>query len=120
MNKIVSRHDEVGLHQIRPELSGTVIEGEQMTLVRWAVEASQPATGIHSHDQHEQFTILIEGSVETMVGEELLVLSAGDVCHIQAGVPHGMTRPLGDSGAVLIDIFEPRREDYLAAMRSSQ
>ena len=120
MNKIVSRHDEVGLHQIRPELNGTVIEGEQMTLVRWAVEAGQPATGVHSHEQHEQFTIVIEGSVETMVGDELLVLSAGDVCRIHAGVPHGKTRPLGNCGAVLIDVFEPRREDYLAAMRSSQ
>ena len=28
---------------------------------------------------------------------------------------HGRTRALGDTRAVLIDVFEPRREDYLAA-----
>lgn len=120
MSSIVSRNAEIGLHQIRPDLSGTVIEGDHMTLVRWSVAAGHPATGVHSHQQHEQFTIVIEGSVETMVGEETLILSAGDVCRIRAGVLHGKTRPLGETGAVLIDVFEPRREDYLVAARSAQ
>ncbi len=114
MSDIVSRRDQINLHQIRPTLSGTVIEGNNMTLVRWVVEPDQPQTAIHSHEKHEQFTIVMEGSIETVVGEETLILSAGDVCRIKAGVPHGKTRPAGNAGAVLIDVFEPAREEYLA------
>ncbi len=119
MSKLVSRRNEVNLHQIRPNLSGTVIEGDHMTLVRWVVEPDQPQTGIHFHEKHEQFTIVIEGSVETTVGEEVLILSAGDVCRIKAGVPHGKTRPAGGAGAVLIDVFEPCREEYVAIARET-
>ena len=114
MSDIVSRRDQVNLHQIRPTLSGTVIEGNNMTLVRWVVELDQPQTPIHFHDKHEQFTIVVEGSIETVVGEETLVLSAGDVCRIKVGVPHGRTRSAGGASAVLIDVFEPAREEYLA------
>ncbi len=118
--KIVSRNDERGRHQIRPDLRGTVIEGENITLVRWVIASGAERTGLHSHDVHEQFTIVIEGSVETMVGADLLVLSSGDVCRIHAGIEHGHTRALGGKDAVLIDVFEPRREEYLAvAMEGS-
>ncbi len=114
MSNIVSRRDAVNLHQIRPTLSGTVIEGDKVTLVRWVVEPDQPQTAIHFHEKHEQFTIVVEGSIETVVGEETLILSAGDVCRIKVGVAHGKTRPAGSAGAVLIDVFEPAREEYLA------
>ena len=119
MSTLVSRSNEVNLHQIRPQLSGTVIEGDNMTLVRWVVAPDQPQTAIHSHENHEQFTIVMEGSVETMVGDEVLVLSAGDVCRIRPRVPHGKTRPVGNAGAVLIDVFEPCRDEYLAIARGT-
>ncbi len=119
MSKLVSRSTEVNLHQIRPDLSGTVIEGERMTLVRWSVGPDEPATPLHSHAKYEQFTIMIEGSVETTVGDEVLVLSAGDVLRMEAGIQHGNTRPLGGAGAVLIDVFQPCREDYVTLARGS-
>ncbi len=114
MSDIVSRRDAINLHKIRPTLSGTVIEGDNITLVRWVVEPDQSQTPIHLHEKHEQFTIVVEGSIETVVGEETLILNAGDVCRIKAGVPHGKTLPAGKAGAVLIDVFEPVREEYVA------
>ncbi len=119
MSDIVSRRNEINLHQIRPTLSGTVIEGANMTLVRWVVEPDQPQTPIHFHEKHEQFTIVMEGSIETVVGDETLILSAGDVCRIKVGVRHGKTRPAGGAGAVLIDVFEPARDEYLAIAHAS-
>ena len=110
----VSRSSDVGLHQIRPDLRGTVIEGENITLVRWVSQPGDPVTPLHAHDMHEQFSIMLQGSVETTVGDETLVLQCGDICRILAGVVHGKTRVLGDTTAVLIDVFEPRREDYVA------
>ena len=119
MSKIVSRSTEVNLHQLRPNLSGTVIEGDRMTLVRWVAKPNEAATPLHSHAAYEQFTIIVEGTIETTVGEEVLVLSAGDVLHMEAGIVHGNTRPLNNGGAVLIDVFQPCREDYVALAKAS-
>ncbi len=119
MSESVSRSTAVNLHQLRPNLSGTVIEGERMTLVRWVAKPNEAATPLHSHAEYEQFTIIIEGSIETTVGDEVLTLSAGDVLHMKAGIVHGKTRPLNNLGAVLIDVFQPCREDYVALARGS-
>ena len=119
MSKIVSRGTEMNLHQLRPNLSGTVIEGHRMTLVRWVAKPNEAATPLHSHADYEQFTIMIEGSVETTVGEEVLILSPGDVLHMEPGIPHGRTRPLNNEGAVLIDVFQPCRADYVALAEAS-
>ena len=115
MSSSVSRHDDVARHPVRADLRGTVIEGERVTLVRWMIKAGEPATRLHHHDVHEQFTIVISGVVSTLVGEERLSLAAGDVCRIKPGIVHGETIALNGTGAVLIDVFEPTREDYAAA-----
>lgn len=119
MSDTVSRHDDIGRHAVRPDLRGTLIEGERVTLARWVIEAGKPATRLHHHDVHEQFTIVLSGAVETVVGDERLRLAAGDVCRIRPGVTHGETVALGGVDAVLIDVFEPTRDDYLAAARSA-
>ena len=116
----VSRRTDFNLHAIRPTLSGTVIAGDQMTMVRWVVEPGQPVTALHSHETHEQFTIMIEGAIETTVGDEVFHLQAGDVCRIPRGTTHGRTRVIGTERAVLIDVFEPVRQDYLAVIAQAQ
>ena len=118
--KIISRHEERDQHQLRLDLRGTVVEGENITLVRWVITSGAEKTGLHSHAIHEQFTIIIEGSVETRVGADLLVLAAGDICRIRPGIMHGHTRALGGVNATLIDVFEPRREEYVAAALERQ
>lgn len=54
------------------------------------------------------------------IGKNLYVLSAGDVCRIEVGVEHGQTRALGNKDAVLIDIFEPIREEHLRSARERE
>lgn len=115
MSSFVSRHDDVARHAVRADLRGTVIDGERVTLVRWVIKAGEPATRLHHHDVHEQFTIVISGGVSTLVGEERLSLVAGDVCRIKPGIVHGETVALSGTDAVLIDVFEPTRDDYAAA-----
>lgn len=118
MSDTVSRHDDVARHAVRADLRGTVIGGERVSLVRWVIEAGKPATGLHHHDVHEQFTIVISGTISTVIGEERLRLTAGDVCRIKPGIVHGETIALEGADAVLIDVFEPTREDYAAAARA--
>lgn len=118
MAVVVSRHDSPLQHRIRPDLAGTVIPGQNVTLVRWVIEAGRDATGLHSHDTHEQFTIVVTGTIETTVGDEVLTLAAGDVCRIGPLTLHGRTRALHGQDAVLIDVFEPCRDEYVAALRT--
>jgi len=106
------------LHQIRPDLAGTVVEGEGVTLVRWHIPASRAATPIHHHIDHEQFTTVVSGAIETTVGDTVLLMRAGDMCRIERNVPHGKTRALDGVDAVLIDVFSPPRADYVAVARA--
>ena len=118
MPATIFRHGDVGRHAVRPDFRGTVIGGERVSLVRWVMKANEPATPLHHHDVHEQFTIVMSGAVETVVDGERHHLGAGDVCRIGAGMVHGETLAVGGEDAVLIDVFEPVREDYVEAARA--
>jgi quercetin dioxygenase-like cupin family protein len=115
MRRNVYRHDELELTEIRPGLFGAVFEGDQSTLVRWEFPAGQPRTGVHVHDEHEQYGFLLSGSVEMEIDGETVVLRPGDGYWVPAGKPHGHTLVLGDHPAVVLDVFAPRREEYVAA-----
>ncbi|MDE1995658.1 MAG: cupin domain-containing protein [Rhizobiaceae bacterium] len=117
MSEFLFPLDGSPIHQIRPDLKGTVCEGEGVTLVRWDIPADRSPTPIHSHTDHEQFTIIVTGSVETTVGDQVLILHPGDMCRIDRNVPHGKTRALNGINAVLIDVFSPPRDEYVAAAR---
>lgn len=64
----------------------------------------------HTHP-HRQCSYVIEGEFEADVGAEKRVLRAGECVYVEANVPHGLCA-LSETGVVL-DIFTPRREDFL-------
>jgi quercetin dioxygenase-like cupin family protein len=66
----------------------------------------------HEHP-HEQMTIVERGRVRFTVEGVERVASAGDVLHFPPGCWHGAT--MLDEEVVLVDIFTPLREDFLAA-----
>lgn len=68
---------------------------------------------IHSHDC-EQIMIMLEGSEEHVVGDQVISMKAGDVAVHPSNVPHG-----GKSvtGMKAIDIFAPPRKGHLAKMK---
>jgi len=111
----VFRADTGPLHAVRPDLPGTVVPGCDVTLVRWEIDPRRAATGLHAHPDHEQFTVVVSGRIETTVDGEVVVLGPGDVCRIAPGSSHGATRALGSEVAILVDVFSPPRQDYLAA-----
>jgi quercetin dioxygenase-like cupin family protein len=113
--QVVFRAGEGPFHQIRPDLAGVLIGGEKVTLVRWEFPVGRPATGVHAHTDHEQFCIMLSGTVRMTIGDGLVTLAAGDVCHIRRNVPHGGTVVVGDEPAVMLDVYSPPREEYLAA-----
>lgn len=107
------------LHDVRPDLQGTVMEGTAVTLVRWTIDPLRQPTGLHAHVHHEQFTVVVSGRIETTVDGTPVLLGPGDVCRIAPGAPHGSTRAIGPEVAILVDVFSPPREDYVAAARKA-
>jgi quercetin dioxygenase-like cupin family protein len=115
MRRNVYRHDDLELSEVRPGLFGAVLEGDQSTLVRWEFPPGQPRTGTHSHDEHEQYGILVSGRIEMEIDGEPTELRTGDIYWVPAGMPHGRTLVLGDEPAIVLDVFVPPRTEYVAA-----
>jgi quercetin dioxygenase-like cupin family protein len=117
---VVFRGGEGPFYQLRPDLAGVLIDGENVTLVRWEFPVGRPPTGIHAHTDHEQFCIMLSGAVEMTIGDERVALHAGDVCRIVRNTPHGGTVALGETPAVMLDVYAPRRMEYAAMAREPE
>lgn len=66
---------------------------------------------LHSHP-HLQMTYVVDGKFEFTVGEETKIVEKGDSLTMPSNVPH-MVKSL--TSGLLIDIFTPRRDDFLPA-----
>jgi len=103
------------LQSIPPQLLadgylGRVVHGEQLTVAVFEVE---PGAVLPEHQHaNEQFGMVIEGSVSFRVGDETQTLEPGGIWCIPANTPHTVTG--GETGAVVVDIFSPARDDWVA------
>ena len=70
---------------------------------------------LHSHD-NEQFMIVTDGYCDEVIGDKMYRVTKGDCIHLPSGQPHGAF--LRDVDCQAIDIFIPRREDYLEKFRA--
>ena len=78
-----------------------------------AVEVSfeEGAVGaMHSHP-HVQISYVLKGEFEATIGEETKTIREGDTYYTHPGVPHGV---VCKKAGKLLDIFTPRRDDFLA------
>ncbi len=64
---------------------------------------------VHEH-VHEQVSYCISGKLEFMVNGETSIIGPGDSIYMPKDLPHGAVA-LEDT--VLLDIFTPRRDDFL-------
>jgi len=77
------------------------------------VTLSPNANGaVHSHPE-EQWGVLLEGSAVRIQGGKEVAVKAGDFWRTPGDVPHGLRA--GASGARVLDIFSPPREEYKMA-----
>jgi len=89
------------------------ILGHTPQLMAVAVRFTKGAVGTpHAHDVHHQISYVAEGSFEAIVGGERKVLIKGDAFTAPDHTLHGATSL--EEGSVLIDMFSPRRDDFLA------
>ena len=101
--------DDQGIHRKLAEgITTRIFAGAEVMISVVRVEPST-AGKLHSHVE-EQWGVLLEGECVRIQGEEEVAMKAGDFWHTPSGVRH--TIRTGDSGAVILDIFAPPREEY--------
>jgi quercetin dioxygenase-like cupin family protein len=86
---------------------GRFIHGQNVTLVKWHVDAGSPLPP-HSH-HHEQVVLVSAGELEMVLEGERHLLRAGDVLVIPPNAQH---EGLALTDVDVMDVFAPVREDY--------
>jgi quercetin dioxygenase-like cupin family protein len=66
----------------------------------------------HKHEAHTQIAYIAAGSFEAEVGGEKKILKAGDGYLALKNVMHGAVAL--EEGSVIIDLFTPKRDDFVA------
>jgi quercetin dioxygenase-like cupin family protein len=98
--------------ELNPKTVRQAVHTERMTIAKILLRKGA-VVGMHHHE-NEQVTTLQSGALRFVFGgaEEgkETIVRAGDVLQIPPNVPH-MVEALEDSTA--IDLFSPRREDWL-------
>lgn len=88
-----------------------VFAGQQVMLSVVRIEPHSRGT-THSHPE-EQWGVLLEGACTRTQEGEAVEVAVGDFWYTPGGVMHGIHT--GESGAVVLDIFSPPREEYKQA-----
>jgi len=102
-----------------PGLETTILTGlggEQMMM---ALNATLPGHEVPAHSHpHEQIGMVYSGKARLTIGEEERLVQKGDFYCIPAKVPHS-DLCIGDEPFVMLDVFYPVREDFVAKLREA-
>jgi quercetin dioxygenase-like cupin family protein len=104
--------DTVPAERLADNIMRRMIVGAKEMLVRWEFKKGALAAR-HSHP-HEQMVVMVHGKLRLVVGDDETVMGPDDIVVIPPQVPHE-AEALEDT--VVIDIFSPPREDFLAGDR---
>jgi mannose-6-phosphate isomerase-like protein (cupin superfamily) len=80
----------------------TGIDGVTVGMARIASGAENP---LHIHANCSEIILLLSGSVEHVVGGDVIDLTAGDVLIVPAGVAH-QARSVGSSPAEMVVVYD--------------
>lgn len=101
----------IPVENIEEGIERQMIVGDKLMICRLRF-APHLVTPPHDHP-HEQITFVERGPVLFTIGDEERIAETGDVLHFPSGSWHGAT--MLDEEVILIDIFSPIREDFLAS-----
>jgi quercetin dioxygenase-like cupin family protein len=72
----------------------------------------EPGMQVNPHRHpFEQLVYIVRGKMRFVVGDEVIVASAGSVMRIPPNVEH-YGEPIGEEPVLNLDVFSPVREDY--------
>lgn len=102
-------NSEIELEDLNNGIKRKILSyNDNLMLVEAAFE--EGAVGaMHSHP-HEQCTYILEGEFEFTIGDEVKVVKAGDSMYKEPNIMHGA---ICTKKGKLLDVFTPKREDFL-------
>jgi quercetin dioxygenase-like cupin family protein len=103
----------IPVEQVAEGVARQMIVGDRVMVCRLTI-AARTVTPIHTH-VHEQITLVERGQADFFIEGNRRTAKAGDVLLFPSGIEHGAT--MLEDEVVLIDIFSPPREDFLAGKR---
>lgn len=104
----ISRFEEVIEKEYFPGFKGRMIHTHHMTFALWKIEAGS-ILPLHHHP-HEQVVQMIEGEFEMILDDQKIKLQSGDILIIPPNAPH---EGKAMRACKVMDIFSPRRQDYM-------
>ena len=107
---LVTDWESIPAERISDGIDRQMVVGQNIMICRLRFDAFVD-TPVHTHP-HEQITFVMKGKVKFTVNGDLVVAVQGDILHFPPNQSHGAT--MLDEEVVLIDIFSPIREDFLA------
>jgi quercetin dioxygenase-like cupin family protein len=107
---LITDWDKVPIERIGEGIDRQMIVGQNMMICRLRLDPNV-VTSEHTHP-HEQMTLVVKGRVKFTIEGSATIAQPGDVLHFPPNNRHGAT--MLDEEVVLIDIFSPIREDFLA------
>lgn len=97
-----------------PAVTGSVmrryVSGAEMTVARIAFSEGA-VTAEHRHE-NEQFSYVLEGTMQFTIEGAPLVVPAGEMVHLPSNVLHGAKAV---TAAIVLDMFAPPRADWEAS-----
>ncbi|WKB53812.1 cupin domain-containing protein [Eleftheria terrae] len=97
---------------VEPGITRKIV-GHTPELLAAVVKFEQGAIGSpHHHEVHDQIAYVLAGAFECEVNGEKRVLRAGDAFVAAKHVRHGVVAL--EPGSLLLDLFSPRRDDFVA------
>ena len=100
----------IPVERIADGIERQMVVGDRVMVCRLRLQP-HVVTAVHSHP-HEQMTLVERGRAEFFIDGEKRIAKAGVLLHFPSNIRHGAT--MLDEEVVLIDIFSPIREDFLA------
>jgi quercetin dioxygenase-like cupin family protein len=93
--------------EIAPGFHGRYIHSEKVTQGRVDIDAGASLRE-HSH-MHEQWTLVLSGTLELTVAGTVHLLQPGQLLYIPPHAPHSARAPIA---CQVLDVFHPARDDY--------
>jgi len=106
---LVTDWSKIPVEKTEEGIERQMVVGQNVMICRFRF-APYIVTPAHSHP-HEQMSLIVQGKVKFILGDDERIVSAGDVLHFPPNFWHGAT--MLDEEVILIDIFSPIREDFL-------
>ncbi len=110
ISALITDWNKIPVEQTAEGIERQMVVGQNVMVCRFRF-APFVVTAQHTHP-HEQMTLVVQGKVQFFIDGEEHIVSAGDVLHFPPHNRHGAT--MLDEEVILIDIFSPIREDFLA------